>query len=239
MHGKLKAELRRSIQCAAGCDRPHPEKRFHKDAEYLSYGLVTPDFRRIMKEFRPQFLRLPLKERLGLASELLSEHVGELGHAGIHVVGLSTGELQPSHFPVLNRLHEDFRDWSQVDHFCGVVVQPLLWKHRDVVLALLNEWNRSSNRWKRRSSVVAFTRKVAESGLFTGHALRLCENLLHDSEDIVRKGVGWALKDNLRSAPKPVLAFIKKARRERVSSTITLYAIRNLGKKARRSVLSL
>ena len=85
--------------------------------------------------------------------------------------------------------------------------------------------------------MVTFTGKVGESGEFTGEVLRLCENLVRDSEDIVQKGVGWALKDNLRSAPERVLPYIKDLRRRGVSSTITLYAIRDLKGAEREEVL--
>ncbi|MDH5405643.1 MAG: DNA alkylation repair protein [Candidatus Aminicenantes bacterium] len=234
----LLADLRRAIEGAADCHQPTPERRFHKHDEYLSYGLKTADFRNVLKEFRPRFLELPLQGRLDLAAKLLGEHVGELGHAGIYIVALSVEELEPGHFPVLDSLMDDFRSWSQVDHFCGNVMQPLLWKYRDDTLVLVEEWNRSTNRWKRRASVVTFTRGVGETGEFTEEVLRLCENLVLDEEDIVQKGVGWALKDNLRSAPERVLPYIKELRRRGVSSTITLYAIRDLKGAEREAVLA-
>jgi 3-methyladenine DNA glycosylase AlkD len=188
--------------------------------------------------FRPRFLDLALRERLETAARLAAEHIGELAHAGIHIIALSVNELDPRHFPILDRLAEDFRDWSEVDHFCLDVAQPLLWRHTKATLALLGRWNRSENRWKRRASVVVFTRRAGASGKFTKHVLRQCKNLMWDEEDIVRKGVGWALKDNLRSAPRQVLPFIRRLRREGVSSTITLYAIRDLRGKARQEILS-
>ena len=86
--------------------------------------------------------------------------------------------------------------------------------------------------------MVTFVRKVAESGEFTDEVIHLCENLIMDREDIVQKGVGWALKDNLRSAPDRILPYIKDLRRRGVSSTITLYAIRDLRGVKRQEVLA-
>jgi 3-methyladenine DNA glycosylase AlkD len=221
-------DIRRAIESASGCVNPMPEQRFHKHDQYLSHGLKTAVFRQILKAFRPRFLALSLRERLNLAAALLGEHIGELGHTGIHIVALGAEELEPAHFSLLDRLADDFRSWSHVDHFCSEVISPLLWKYREETLAFLEKWNRSPNRWKRRASVVAFTRKVGASGEFTEDVLRLCESLVRDEEDIVQKGVGWALKDNLRSAPDRVLPYIKGLRRRGVSSTIVLYAIRDL-----------
>lgn len=234
----LTADIRHAIETVTGRLHPKPERRFHKHREYRSYGLRTPDFHKMMKEFRPRFLGCSLQERLDLAAQLLKEHIGELGHVGIYVVALSVEELGPNHFSILDRLPDDFRGWSQVDHFCGGVMMPLLWKYRQETLSLLEAWNRSPVRWKRRASVVTFTRKVGKSGEFTGDVLRLCGNLVRDAEDIVQKGVGWALKDNLRSAPERVLPYIKNLRRQGVSSTIILYAIRDLKGARREEVLS-
>lgn len=234
----LATDIRQAIESVTNCRHPKPERRFHKHSEYLTYGLKTSEFRKMLKEFRPRFLEYSLQERLDLAVQLLKEHVGELGHVGIHIVALSVGELGPGHFSFLDGLPDDFRSWSHVDHFCGDVMMPLLWKYREETLALVEEWSCSSIRWKRRASVVTFTRKIGESGEFTGEVLRLCENLVRDSEDIVQKGVGWALKDNLRSAPERVLPYIKDLRRRGVSSTIILYAIRDLKGAEREEVLS-
>ncbi|MGD2072413.1 MAG: DNA alkylation repair protein, partial [Candidatus Thorarchaeota archaeon] len=76
------------------------------------------------------------------------------------------------------------------------------------------------------------------SGEFTDQVIQLCENLIWDEEDIVQKGVGWALKDNLRSAPDRILPYIKDLRKRGVPSTITLYAIRDLKGAKRQEVLA-
>jgi 3-methyladenine DNA glycosylase AlkD len=69
--------------------------------------------------------------------------------------------------------------------------------------------------------------------------LKLCDRLVWDGEDYVRKGVGWALKDVMRGDKKKVLAYVKGLRRKGVSAVITLYAIRDLKGKERKEVLNL
>jgi 3-methyladenine DNA glycosylase AlkD len=235
--GALITDIRQAIEAASGSEQPVVERRFHKHNQYLSYRLKTAVFRKILKDFRPRFTALPLPERLDLAAKLLGEHIGELGHTGIHILSLSTKELELTHFNFLDQLVDDFRSWSHVDHFCIEILKPLLWKYRQETLAFLQNWTCSANRFKRRASVVAFTRKVNVSGEFTEDILRFCEALIWDEEDIVRKGVGWALKDNLRWAPDRVLPYIRDLRRRGVSSTIVLYAVRDLKDAEREAVL--
>ena len=238
MYEALIADLHKAIKNITGRDHPVADRDFHKHDEYLSFGLKASDFRELLKDFLPQFHGLSLRERMELAERLLKEKVGELGHIGLYILTLSVKELTPENFEYLDGLPEHFRSWSHVDHLALGVIQPLLWSYRKETLELLDEWSRSPIRWKRRASMVAFVRKAAKSGEFTEDVIRLCENLIWDEEDIVQKGVGWTLKDNLRSAPERILPYIKDLRRRGVSSTITLYAIRDLKGSKRKEILA-
>ena len=235
----LAREISEAIAAVASRE-PTAGTIFNKPGEeYVAYGITAPDLRRAWKPFRSRILDLAPDERLDLAAQLLAAHVGEIGHTGIHVLALGVPEIGPKDFPALDRMLDDFRGWSHVDDFCGSVLQPLLERYPDAVLKLLDGWTRSPNRWKRRSSVVAFTRKVGESGRYTDTALDFCGRLAFDREDLVQKGVGWALKDCLRGAPERVLAFVKELRRRGAPSTVTLYAIRDLGGQKREEVLAI
>ena len=90
----------------------------------------------------------------------------------------------------------------------------------------------------RRASVVLFTRKVARSGKYNDVALAHCDNLKHDPEDMVRKGVGWSLKDLMRSDKKRVLDYVVSLRQQGVSSVITLYALRDIKGAERGTILA-
>ena len=238
MSEKLIADLHQAIKNTTGRNFPVSDRQFHKHDEYLSYGLKASEFRNLMKEFHLQFLVLSLQKKMDLALDFLKQRVGDLGHVGLYILTLSVKDLGPEHYAYLDSLPVHFKSWSHVDHLALGVMQPLLWKYRKEMLELLDEWSRSPIRWKRRASVVTFVRKVAKSGEFTEEAIHLCENLIWDEEDIVQKGVGWALKDNLRSAPDRLLPYIKDLRRRGVSSTITLYAIRDLKGAERQEVLA-
>jgi 3-methyladenine DNA glycosylase AlkD len=239
MSEKLIADLHRAIKRTTGRDHPVVDRSYHKHDEFLSYGLKASEFRDLLKEFHPRFLELSLQEVMALAKKLLQENIGELGHIGLYIITLRVKNLKPEHFDYLDCLPQYFRSWSHVDHIAMGIMQPLLRSYRKETLVLLEEWSRSPIRWKRRASIVAFVRKAAKSGEFTKEVIHLCENLIWDEEDIVRKGVGWALKDNLRSAPDLILPYIKDLRRRGVSSTITLYAIRDLKGAERQEVLAI
>ena len=180
-------ELKQKIKQTSGCDKPQVERRYHKHDQYVCYGLKTPDFHRLMKEYRSRFLELSLEQRLDFASYLLRTRIGELGHAGIYVLSISSDQLQPKHFPILDDVADYFTSWSHVDVFCTRVTPTLLFNYPKQMLQFLEKWNKSPNRFKRRASVVTFIQDVAKSGKFLDDALRFCENLVWDK--ILRRPV--------------------------------------------------
>ena len=84
--------------------------------------------------------------------------------------------------------------------------------------------------------------RTASGGGYVGEQLGWCEALMHDTGELVQKGVGWALKDTIRAGPaakRRVLALVKRMRREGLPSTITLYAIRDLKGAERAAILKI
>jgi len=139
----------------------------------------------------------------------------------------------------IGRLVESFLGWAATDAFRIEVLQPLLRRWRAPTSRTLEAWASSSCRWKRRASAVVFTRRLGASGRFTDLGLSACERLVWDDDDLVRTGVGWALKDRMKGDKAEVLRFVEDLRRRGVSSTITLYAIRDLVGEERCRLLSI
>ena len=214
-------------------------KMASQNVDFQHVWLTSPESKAIFRLHRQEIRRLPLRGRLHLARWLtLSDVIHGIGFAN-SVLELSAKELCPSDFAYLDEHLNHFRGWGSTDDFCINVLQPLLWKYPQQTLALLQQWNWSENPWKRRASVVVFTRKVGASGKFTSQALELCENLLWDKEDLVQKGVGWSLKDGMRGNREQVLEYVKTLRRRGVSAVITLYAIRDLKGTERQEILDI
>ncbi len=187
----LAREIEAAIAAAAGGRKPVAGTIFNKPSEeYVAYGIKAPELRRALKPCRSRILGLSPAGRLDLAARLLAAHAGEIGHVGIHVLALSVPGLGPKQLPALDRMLGDFRGWSHVDDFCDSVLQPLLDRHPAAVIQRLDRWMRSPNRWKRRSSVVAFTRKVGASGRYTDTALDLSVSPSTQRTSCERESVG-------------------------------------------------
>ena len=211
----------------------------HKEIDLESYGIRTPEIRKLIKSSKSRFKQLNLKEKFDLAKMFYKSAFFEQATIGDTIIELSVSEVNPAYFNLLDEAVDHFNNWASVDWLCLRVLQPLLMKYRAETLRLLKKWNLSDNMWKGRASVVAFVRKIGSSGEFTDSVLEFCDNLIWDKEDLVRKGVGWALKDNIPGAGKRALDYVKALRRKGVSSVITLYAIRDVKGKEGQEVLKI
>jgi 3-methyladenine DNA glycosylase AlkD len=202
-----------------------------------SYGLNEPEEKEIFENYCEGLKQSNLGERLELVKKLYASGFAEEVNFGDTVLMLSLEEITPVHYSSLDEIGSHLSHWGETDWFCINILQPLLRQYPEETLELLRKWNRTQHTWKQRASVVAFTRKVGQSGKFTDEVLELCENLIWSKEDYVRKGVGWVLKDNMRGSKKKVLDYVKSLRQRGVSSVITLYAIRDLKGSERKEAL--
>ncbi len=205
---------------------------------YKAYGLRVPEIDKIIKKYINQFKNLSFDERIELSQKFYKSDYITLTSFGLKLLEISLPQLTPQNFEILDVICGYLADWGPTDSFSLYIIQPLLRRYPNEVKKLLKKWNKSDYLWKKRTSVVTFARKVGAEGEFVDFLLKLCDNLIWDKEELVRKAVGWALKDNMVEKNKEkVLNYVKELRKMGVSSTITLYAIRKLKGKEREDIL--
>ncbi|MGI5898282.1 MAG: DNA alkylation repair protein [Candidatus Dojkabacteria bacterium] len=215
------------------------DKRYHKYDGYESWGLSTTVFASVIKKYKKVIQSLSCNDVLKLSKMLYKTKINEPIFAGTFVLENRLDCMNEKWLSFFDEVLEYFISWSTIDDFCIDVLQHILLKYPKETLHFVKKWNQSKNMWKRRASVVVFVRKIGESGKFTDEALTLCENLIWDQEDMVQKGVGWCLKDIMRGDKEKVLNYVKQLRKRGVSSTITLYSIRDLKGRERSEILAI
>jgi 3-methyladenine DNA glycosylase AlkD len=216
-------------------DKIHNENRIYK-----AYGLSVPEIRKIVKKFTKEFNDLSFKQKIDLSKRFYKSNYIAQTIFGLKLLGLSITSINPQNFNILEEIVSSLKDWGPTDSFSLDIVQPLLRKYPNETKVLLKKWNESDHIWTKRVSIVTFTRKIGSEGAHVDFLLELCNHLISDNEDLVRKAIGWALKDNMIGKNKEkVLSYVKNLRKMGVSSTITLYAIRNLKGNEREEVLKI
>jgi 3-methyladenine DNA glycosylase AlkD len=114
--------------------------------------------------------------------------------------------------------------WNKLKHWQNYVndwpfcdgLSKIYTKHLELfpeeVFAQLKKWNTDKDLWKRRQSIVSLlyyerTKKVV---LPYNKMLPLIDNLLHDDEYYVQKGVGWALRELHNAYPEKTFLYLQK-----------------------------
>ncbi len=222
----------------AGKLSPYPADANELDPRYLSYGVRAAGKKEIITKHRKAIRALSQTAQIKLATQLIESRYGEQQSVGLFILEPFAEYYSPDKFKELDKLIRCIHGWSKVDSFTASLLRDVLFNHPDEFIKLVRVWNSDEDMWLRRISVVLFTRKVAKSGKFTDVALELCDNLIFDSEDLVLKGVGWSLKDLMKADKERIMDYVKELRNKDVSSTVTLYAIKDLKGQERQDFLA-
>jgi len=222
----------------AGKQSPYPADANETDPRYKSYGVRATGKKELISTHRKAIRALSQTEQIKLATKLIKSKYGEQQSIGLFILEGFTDYYAPDKFKELDALVRCIHGWSKVDSFTGSLLRDVLFNHPDDFVELVRTWNKDKDMWLRRTSVVLFTRKVAKSGNYTDVALELCDTLIFDKEDLVLKGVGWSLKDLMKADKEGVLNYVQSLRSKGVSSTVTLYAIKDLKGQERQDFLA-
>lgn len=222
----------------AGAKSPYVADANEPDPRYKGYGVRAKQKQEIVKKYRLAIRKLPLDKKIQLAQKLIHSRYGEQQTVALAILEPLADYFIPERFDLLDELVRCLHGWSKIDSYTGSLLRDILIQYPKQMIELVQRWNQDEDMWLRRASVVLFTRKVAKSGQLNDVALHLCDNLKFDSEELVLKGVGWSLKDLMKSDKPRILAVVKKMRAENVSSIVTLYAIRDIKGAERTAVLS-
>lgn len=98
--------------------------------------------------------------------------------------------------------------WDSIDYISPTIVGIWLKKFPQHKINLLTRWNRDSNYWIRRASLLAQLKEKEE----TDHELlfNLIIPLTNEKEFFIRKAIGWSLRELAKHKPKEVLSFVKQ-----------------------------
>jgi len=179
---------------------------------------------------------LPASELLVLCDAFWDSGVFEEASVACKLCARALPRLDAPAFDVFERwLATRVGDWAHCDDLCSHCVGGLLPPYPELLARTL-PWLSSPNRWLRRGAAVSCV-APARHGLFLSHAFHVADLLLDDTDDLVRKGYAWLLKEASRAWPREVLEFVL-LRREHLPRVALRTAIELLPPEWRRRVMS-
>jgi 3-methyladenine DNA glycosylase AlkD len=181
---------------------------------------TTPSVRRLRRDWSRRLAAAPASVVLELAERLVGQGEWERFIAY---------ELVAGHAPAsdalnaarLRRLGRGLTSWGAVDCFGCYLAGPA-WRRGQVPTRLIERWARSHDRWWRRAALVTTVALNVRARGGTGdvrRTLRICRLLVDDRDDMVVKGLSWALRALVPHEPRAVAAFLVR-HRERLAARV-------------------
>ena len=112
----------------------------------------------------------------------------------------------------LEQLGRGIDNWSSVDTF-ACLVSGSAWRQGQIPDSLIHQWAGSQDRWWRRAAIVstvALNKKSRGGSGDTPRTLDICARVADDAEDMVAKGLSWALRELVARDPNAVKRFLKE-----------------------------
>ena len=171
------------------------------------YGVRTPQLQELARLAYGQVKQWPVAQRDRFVTELWKSGMLEEGVLVAHIYRRFAKSCDEREFRMFEQwLDRYVRNWSHCDGVSAWLIAASI-ANRPGLADRLARWTKSKNRWKRRSAAVSLIQE-AKRGTNTETIFHICGLLLEDSDDMVRKGVGWLLKETYPQRPREVLDFL-------------------------------
>ena len=199
-----------------------------------SIGVRVPQLKALAAEFHRKLSPNFSDESLwALMDALCDSKVRDQILFGVFLIARRRKALVP--WARLERWLKAIDNWETCDQLATNVIASRV-AHQPTLEPQLLQWGRSSSLWIRRIAVATSVGLNQRGRSNPGLALKVCEPLLADPELMVRKAVGWALREASERDSKQVFELLKRNVRN-CHPTVLREGSQKLSDKARRALL--
>jgi 3-methyladenine DNA glycosylase AlkD len=232
---KLAAEIRHFLKAGGSQDRARGVQRFFKE-RVQSHGWHTADLRRASQRLRREILKqFGLSFLLDVADRLFAGTVNEEKTVAVFLLENMTGKFGDAEFKLLESWLPRISNWSDHDALVHYLIAPMIVAKPSRASKVFC-WAKSPNRWLRRAACVALI-QGARRKMFLSEVIRSSDHLLSDEDDMVRKGLGWLLREAVKADPKRTLPYLMCIRK-RASRLVLPTACETLSPAVRKRILA-
>ncbi len=195
-----------------GGSAPHADdvQRFFKEI-VTARGWRTGELRKVARRFHRALLNEHgLDYLVSVADQLFRGSILEEKHMAVMLLERSAHECGRKRFRVFERWLDRVNNWSEHDALVHNLIGPMLADDPELAPAVLR-WANSRNRWRRRAACVALIRGTRRR-MFRVEIARVATLLLADEDDMVRKGLGWLLREYTKFDPVHAVPLLMKVR---------------------------
>ncbi len=179
--------------------------------EIRSHGWYTDALRKAAVQSRRGMLRENgMDFVVRVADELFTGKNLEEKVFAVFLLEKQTADFGDDEFRLFSSWLDRVSSWADHDALAHSLLSPMVLgdprRCREVFA-----WAKAANRWRRRAACVALIRGAREKRFFA-QIVRLSGQLLGDQDDMVRKGLGWLLRETAKADPRRTAKYLMEIR---------------------------
>lgn len=227
-------QVRKELRKYSSREKAKILQRFFKTGpgEYgegdIFIGVVVPNIRKVCKKYQ----ELSFKEIIKLLKSAIHEE--RLLALLILVLQYEKGDekAKKSIYDIYMKNTKYINNWDLIDLSAHHIVGPyLLQKSKEPLV----KFARSRSLWERRIAIISTFEYIRDGSFDT--ALQIARLLVEDTEDLIRKAVGWMLREIGKRDVKVEEKFLKK-HYKKMPRTMLRYAIERFPEPKRKAYLT-
>ena len=169
-------------------------------------GLDTQSRRKIFKKFISKN-KVPPYQQLGTIIKCMWLLEREMQYSAIELAALYKKEWQVSFIKSIELCIVSSSWWDTVDATASLLTAPYFKKFPSQIRSITSGWNKSSNIWLQRSSLLFQLKYKSETN--TSLLAEYICNLSDSPEFFVQKAIGWILREYAKTDEEWVLDFVR------------------------------
>ena len=195
-----------------GASAPHSaEVEWFFKNEVKSRGWYTAELRKLAVRFRRTIAaEHGLPYLLQVADKLFRGDVLEEKVFAVLMLEGVVGECHRREFKLFESWLDRVGSWADHDGLVHYLLGPMIAADA-ALLARPQRWAKSKNRWRRRAAAVSLVHSTRQHKHFE-HIQRITEMLLSDDDDMVRKGLGWMLREAAKANRQQTVEYLMTIR---------------------------
>jgi 3-methyladenine DNA glycosylase AlkD len=169
-------------------------------------GIATPQRRKVCKEFMKQIGLLKHDDLQEAVKELWQLPEREYQYCAIELIAFNKKVWNEKVIELIEHCIVQKSWWDTVDFICTECVSPYFKIFSTKQKEITNGWNKSTNIWLQRSSLLAQKgyKKNTDTEMLSEYIIHLSKS----KEFFIQKAIGWMLREHARVDAEWVINFV-------------------------------
>ncbi|MBZ0111793.1 MAG: DNA alkylation repair protein [Thermoanaerobaculia bacterium] len=171
-------------------------------------GVPVPEIRRLAAAWHAELKDITVVQLCEVVDELIAGGVREEILLGAFLMGRRGKRITEVPWPRIARWIPKLNDWETCDQLASNVSGPVVASDPKLV-SKLEALAKNENQWRRRFAIATVSELNHRGRYFPDETFRVCRLVLCDPQPMVRKAVGWALRECGKHGSEALVAFLR------------------------------